>query len=315
MRRATAAQASASSTSSGAAVNPGVGGNTNRVLAFVLALLNLRLGYWVDNPKVKMASAARYLRWWPYYHLRELFSKTDTTSALVNIADGGFIENLAVYELLRRRCTLIIASDATADPNYALSDLTNLVMRARNELGLVIRFRQDPERLIAPSASRGFSRSHFVVADIEDLPGMPEGTPRYKGLLVYVKSSLREQRSWKPLTKTSRSFAYKTYHPRFPHESTVDQFFDPVQWNAYYFPGRFIAGDVLHVDARPDSAGGSLSISDLYRRFDALRDEAALEADLSSYGLRPASFLWSAPRPHSRGFRRTCWVAAGYQVR
>ncbi len=265
---------------SGAAVNPGMGTNTNRVLAFVLALLNLRLGYWVENPKVQMAAFVRYLRWWPYYHLREVLSKTDTTSALVNIADGGFIENLAVYELLRRRCALIIAVDATADPAYVLSDLTNLVTRARNELGLVIRFRQDPERLVRPLPSRGFSQSHFVVADIEDLPGKPEGTAPYKGLLVYVKSSLRQQRSWKTLTVTSDSFAYKTYHPRFPHESTADQFFDPVQWNAYYYLGRFIAGDVLHVDARPAQVNGSVSISDLYRRFDALTDEAALEADL-----------------------------------
>ena len=53
--------------------------------------------------------------------------------------------------------------DATADPNYAFADLKNLVIRARNELGVAITFQQDPEPLIRPRPSPGFSRSHFVI--------------------------------------------------------------------------------------------------------------------------------------------------------
>ena len=262
---------------SGAAVNPGMGTKTNRVLAFVMALLNLRLGYWMDNPRADAAARLHRYPWWPYYLLLELFGKTDTRRALVNVSDGGFIDNLGIYELLRRRCDLIIALDASADPKFEFSDLNNLVVRARNELGLVITFRQDPEQMIRPSVSNGFSRSQFVVADITELPGKSQDQP-YQGLLVYAKSSLCAQKSW--LNVSSQSFDYKTYHPAFPHESTADQFFDEAQWRAYYQLGRFIAGDLLKVDARPPDAGGAKGIADLYRELDALRDDTALAQHL-----------------------------------
>jgi len=80
---------------------------------------------------------------------------------------------------------------------------------------------------------------------------------------------------------SSQSFNYKTYHPAFPHESTADQFFDEAQWRAYYQLGRFIAGDLLRVDARPADASGSKGIADLYRELDALRDDATLAQHLA----------------------------------
>ncbi|MBI4518021.1 MAG: hypothetical protein HY699_19635 [Deltaproteobacteria bacterium] len=266
----------------GAAVNPGLGPKSNRLLAFVMALLNLRLGYWVPNPKVQLPGWLRRFPWWPYYLLRELLSTTDTQTSLVNIADGGFIENLGVFELLRRRCTFIIVLDASADPRYELSDLNNLVMRARSELGVLIKFRQDPERLIRPLPSQGYSRSHFVVADISDMPGKEQDEPEYTGVLVYVKSSVREQQRWKKWKDDAsgewRGYVYKTYHPDFPHESTADQFFDEAQWFAYYTLGRFLAGDVLGLDLRQAGLPATIAISDLYQQLSALGDEQALLA-------------------------------------
>ena len=49
------------------------------------------------------------------YLLNELFGKASARSAYVNITDGGHFENLGVYELIRRRCRFIIASDAEQD--------------------------------------------------------------------------------------------------------------------------------------------------------------------------------------------------------
>ena len=80
-----------------------------------MTLLNLRLGYWASTPKARAYAWFRWLTWWPYYQLLELFSKNDTTRWRVNLSDGGHIENLGVYELLRRGCRLIIAVDAGAD--------------------------------------------------------------------------------------------------------------------------------------------------------------------------------------------------------
>ena len=73
------------------------------------------------------------------------------------------------------------------------------------------------------------------------------------GTLVYIKSSVTAPQG-KPNIDRKRdplryyTYKYKIYHPEFPHESTADQFFDPVQWTAYYDLGRFICADVLGLD-------------------------------------------------------------------
>jgi hypothetical protein len=41
----------------------------------------------------------------------------------VNFSDGGHIENLAIYQLLKRHCQLITAVDGEADPKMAFNGL------------------------------------------------------------------------------------------------------------------------------------------------------------------------------------------------
>ncbi len=267
---------------SGAAVNPHMGSRSNRALAFLLTLLNLRLGYWAVNPGRAIPWPFNHITWWPYYHVLELFSKKDTDRWRVNLSDGGHIENLAVFELLRRGCRLIIAVDASADPQYDFADLKNLVIRARNELGLAIDFRQDPETFIRPLPSQGFSRSHFVTATITDLRDKKAEDKLYEsqGLLIYLKSSMRAP--GKVMRNPPPSYRYKTYHPAFPHESTADQFFDPDQWGAYYQLGRFMAGDLLGVNFREDEIDTEgcrvNSIDELLLKFQGIDLEKFLSA-------------------------------------
>ncbi len=159
-------------TISAAAVNPGMGIYSNKMLSILMTLFNARLGFWVNNPDVPPArwlpTWASHLVWWPSYFFKELLSKIGTSNRKLNISDGGHIENLAVYELLRRQCRLIIAVDAGADPNSSFADLENLAIRARNELGIEIRFRkeQDPVDLIRPRPSSGYARKRFAIADL-----------------------------------------------------------------------------------------------------------------------------------------------------
>jgi hypothetical protein len=144
-------------------------------------------------------------------------------------------------------------------------------------LGLNIEFRQSPEEYIRPEPSKGFSKSHFVIADIKPLRHNAQYKD-YEGLLVYAKSSLREQKEFKK-KMDSISFLYKIYHPQFPHESTADQFFDKPQWKAYYTLGRFIAGDLLQVDVTKDDQEESLDCDDwtidrLFKRFDRIKKDS-----------------------------------------
>lgn len=155
----------AATTISAAAVNPGMGTYSSKMLSIVMTLLNARLGFWVANPlKLKKGNAV----WWPIYFFYELFSLIGTNNRKLNISDGGHIENLGVYELLRRNCRLIIAVDAGADPTFSFTDLETLNVRSRNELGLDISFRpgESPEEVVRPKPSSGYSKKRFAIADV-----------------------------------------------------------------------------------------------------------------------------------------------------
>ena len=52
--------------------------------------------------------------------LKELTGQTDSVGHWVHLSDGGHFENLAAYELIRRRCRYLVISDAGCDPNLGL---------------------------------------------------------------------------------------------------------------------------------------------------------------------------------------------------
>ena len=252
-----------------------------------MTLLNLRLGYWALNPKIfdpssystsslrarfssflrqrAVWTADRYhyaLTLWPYYNLAELLGTMHSRRIRVNLSDGGNIENLAVFELLRRRCKLIIASDAGADPDYSFSDLQTLMVRARNELEISIEFSedQDPGKIIRPDLRTGQSQKHHAIGKIYTLPTAGE-EKKCNGYFVYVKASITAQKE--KLRREERKndfYSYKNYHPDFPHESTVDQFFDAKQWEAYRRLGEEIGNDLFKDWTIPND---EVSISDL----------------------------------------------------
>lgn len=236
---------------SGAAVNTFMGNqNSSFLVRSILTILNLRLGILAPNPMLSKWVPS----FWPYYACLELLGKADTTTNRIQISDGGHVENLAIYELLRRKVKLIIAIDAGADPGFRFSDLRNLVVRAKNELGIKLNFhvKANPEKVIRPSATNGLSEKQYVIAKITSLPG--SYVDNYNGFLIYIKSSaldsnIFELRKLKNDVKNAStkenkclldSTMYQTYNPDFPHESTTNQFFDEAQWDAYYQLGQVI---------------------------------------------------------------------------
>jgi hypothetical protein len=106
---------------SGAAASPNMGYHTSPVVAFLLTVFNIRLGWWFPSPAQESRSkdAAPSPRWNLPYLFAELFGLATDKSRFLMISDGGHFENLAVYELIKRRCAVIIVSDAECDPNLA----------------------------------------------------------------------------------------------------------------------------------------------------------------------------------------------------
>ena len=272
-------------TISAAAINPGMGIYSSKPLSVLTTLFNLRLGFWVWNP-LRLGDSWPVV-WWPKYFFFELLGRIGTNNKMVNISDGGHIENLGVFELLRRRCRLILAVDAAADPLYTFGELENLTIRARNELGIDIRFREDqiPEDIIRSRPSHGYSLRRFAVADlfqiwdkVTDADGN-EVIQHYEdnrvGTLVYIKSSVTAPPGRPEIAPEDwlkyGTYKYKIYHPEFPHESTADQFFDPIQWESYYQLGQWLAADVLgleNLDDRHERCARIVTIDELIDRFD-----------------------------------------------
>ncbi len=105
---------------SGAAVSSNMGALTIKPLTFTLALLNIRLGYWLRSPcpdyddppitKPKDWIIARLFRPPSIVLFAEMFGWITEKRSRIYLTDGGHIENLGVYSLMKRRCKVIIGS-------------------------------------------------------------------------------------------------------------------------------------------------------------------------------------------------------------
>jgi hypothetical protein len=218
---------------SGAAAAPQMGLGTMRQLTFWLALLNIRLSYWARDPRRLSDFFSTPTLW----HLfQEMFGLAHEEGHFLNLSDGGHIENLGVYELLRRRCKFIVAIDGEQDPKMTFQALTTLQRLAYIDLGVKIEINLDDLRLNA----RGMTRSHFGFSRIAYPRGSRDGEPAY-GYFLYVKLSL---------TGNEGEFLrrYRLDEPDFPHHSTADQFFTEAQFEAYRSLGEHV-GDKLFLPA------------------------------------------------------------------
>jgi len=66
----------------------------------------------------------------------------------------------------------------------------------------------------------------------------PPGAPK-TGTLYFGRAILTPETPWPVL-------AYANQHPRFPTDSTSDQWFDQAQFDAYHTLGRHVAETLLH---------------------------------------------------------------------
>ena len=127
-------------------LNDKPGRDSIRALTPTLALLNVRLGFWLKNPRYAERGGEGRPRPSPFYLWSEISGRLYENSDAVYLTDGGHIENLGIYELLRRRCRVIIAVDAEADAPMNFSSLVTLQRYARIDLGILIDLPWSPIR-------------------------------------------------------------------------------------------------------------------------------------------------------------------------
>jgi hypothetical protein len=220
---------------SGAAFSANMGLGSIAPLRALLAFLNVRLGFWIRKPRI---GGLWGLPKWKHAGfmclLREMggFGMAEHHRWL-NLSDGGHIENLGVYELLRRRCKFIICVDGESDPDFAFHGLMTLVRHAQIDFGVRIEPRLDDLR---PDPKTGYSKSHFHFCRIHypQVTFSGKTTPEGTGLLLYIKLSVTGN-------ETGLIKRYRMNNSAFPHQTTLDQFFDQEQFEAYRQLGVHVA--------------------------------------------------------------------------
>ncbi|MDD2776299.1 MAG: patatin-like phospholipase family protein [Gallionella sp.] len=222
---------------SGAAASPNMGYHTSPVTAFMLTVFNVRLGHWCPNPK---SINERVLRrdspsMGAWYLFKELFVMSNDTDNFVYLSDGGHFENLGVYELVRRRCRLIMVVDAAEDDKRIFEDFASLSRKCYTDFGVRIDIDLDALRL---DPKTGYSECCWALGDVHYPKHNPANADELIGLLLYIKPSLMGHIPEDILNYASKNAC-------FPHQSTTDQFFDEAQFESYRKLGYFLMGEVL----------------------------------------------------------------------
>jgi hypothetical protein len=246
---------------SGAAASPNMGYHSSPPLALLLTLFNVRLGWWLGNPgpagektyeRSSPPTAAKPLLW-------ELFGQTTDTSNYVYLSDGGHFENLALYEMVRRRCRHIVVIDAGCDKEFAFADLGNAVRKIWIDFGIAITF--------AKLKALKFREEQGIEHKTNEPPFYAVGIIHYPeatndeehGVILYIKPSFLGGRITNAGVRN-----YATANADFPHQSTGNQWFSESQLESYRALGFEMMDSVLNEIAKQGNYANTPKLPDIF---------------------------------------------------
>lgn len=252
---------------SGAAASTAIGAMTSLGLSILAMMANVRLGYWWKSNTRRWFLPVSLRDTVHGYLAAELESNftTDPNRQRWYLTDGGHFENTGAYALIQRRLELIVVCDNGADPDYRLDDVVRLIERARSDLNAEISF-LDADGLDQKLGKAGLPRAHFGAYDqLASRPADDEAERKGKAMpyaaLARIeydidKRGLKQGANdtaprigWLLLIKPRLNFAEPpellAYRKRaggsdFPQQTTLDQFFDEEQWEAYRRFGEIV---------------------------------------------------------------------------
>lgn len=215
---------------SGAAASPNMGYHSSPLISFTMMLFNARLGAWLGNPGPPGEKAWRDSgpRSAVSSMVREALGRTDDSGEYVYLSDGGHFENLALYEMIVRRCHAIFLLDSGCDPDYTYEDLGNALRKIRIDLKVPIEFDElQFAALHRRQARYAVARIRYTAIDRNAADGH----------LVYVKPMLLG-------TEPPDVLSYAASSKTFPHETTNDQWFTEAQTESYRALAQQTVGDM-----------------------------------------------------------------------
>lgn len=230
---------------SGAAASPNMGSYTRPIVSIAMAILNIRLGWWLRNPVQEQPDETP--DWWPFapslrepfsgflYIFREAFGLVRDKDRWLYLSDGGHFDNVALYEMIRRECREILVVDATFDPDFEYSDLLSTLRKIRVDFGVNIKL---PPSL--PGQEGEGKDKRFVIGDIQY--GDADDPEAKNGRLIVLKPRLTA--SDPPELAQYREESRKA-DSVFPQQSSLDQFYDETQFESYRMLGAVSAAKML----------------------------------------------------------------------
>jgi hypothetical protein len=250
---------------SGAGLTPdaadgGHGATRGRLISAVMALFNLRLAHWIDNPDPRIGRRARGVPsvFAPGLRQGVLGLGLSEQEPWVQLSDGGHFDALGLYELVRRQLDLIIVSDAS--PGSGFESLGRVTQRVRSDFGAEIRL----------EIGASFTEHGYASGSIH----YPSGQ---QATLIYLKTVLTPE-----LPIDVRSYAQE--HPAFPQTAASDYWCDENEFEAYRTLGYTIAGNAT---ARLELGAAQTAARESYWRElrpGATKDQASGQASGQSSG-------------------------------
>lgn len=250
---------------SGAAVSTNMGSTTRPERRFLMALFNIRLGYWMRRPGLgekkdgafKNLASRLFSGPGPLYFFREMTGILHERTRYINLSDGGHIENLAAYELLRRQCKFIVCVDAGMEPGMECTDLMRLQRLAEIDFGIRMHF--DPTELsLLPTR---YSRAYGVLVKIDYAPELATAGREVSnklGWMLYLKLAVTG-------AEPRHVLDYRRQNPAFPHQTTNDQFYDEAQFESYRSLGQCAARSLFREEIiGRENLGKELEVADWF---------------------------------------------------
>ncbi len=242
---------------SGAAANPNMGYYSSSVVTFLMSLFNIRLGWWLGNTNAIGARLDYQDR--PFYSkssptvamlplLNETLGRTDENKRYINVTDGGHFENLAIYEMVLRRCKFIVLSDGAADLGFKFGEIANAIQKCKVDLGVDIQL-VGSMNIRARSAEKEddkqkVNKSRFAIARIiypETYVDAKTGDRKNRtGWILYTRPTYYER-------EPRDIMNYAQSNINFPHQSTGDQMYDEKQFEAYRGLGFLTMNEIENI--------------------------------------------------------------------
>jgi hypothetical protein len=223
---------------SGAAAAPNMGFHTLPQFRFLMALFNVRLGYWIPNLGIPKSAPGRGVGLG--YLLREMAGHMNENLPFLNLSDGGHIENLGVYELLRRKCKFIICVHGGASLGTERGDLQRLQRYVKIDLGIELEYDLSD---LQPDAARQV-RAYATLVKVKYGKGEI-------GWMIYLKPAITGGEP--PYVLDFRCAA-----PEFPNEGLLDQAYSEEKFEAYRALGQWLAESLFREEIVGRSQPGSI---------------------------------------------------------